>query len=237
MSKSPTSPPPTISFRQTCLRALVYLLGIGGIMQGVLWEAGLSPDIRFSELGFTEITQSILLLSCCLLLLYTRQVLGALPRVTLLMLGLLGSALIREQDAFLDIYVFDGAWQTLVTLLVLPILYQTIRHRHAFLKEFESISDSFAFGVFASGFLCTFAFSRLFGRGAMWETLLGNNYDRIFKDAAEEVVELFGYVLLLYAVIELCLWARRRFSASSKQTPAPQSQSDLVQQQQQQKKQ
>lgn len=207
---SPPSSPCSISFGSTCLRATLYILIIGAVMQGVLWEAGLPDRFRFSEIGFTESMQSLCLLINCLLLIHARQVLKGLPHVTLLMLGLFGAALIREQDFFLDAYVFDGAWQTLVTLLVLPILYWIIRHRHEFVREFEGFSESFAFGLFASGFLCVFVFSRLYGRGEMWEALLVERYVRVFKDAAEEVTELFGYLLLTYAMVELVLWIRRR---------------------------
>ena len=210
MLNTPPSITPAISFRATCARALLYLLIIGAMMQGVLWETGLPEKIRFSEIGFTESMQTLWLLISCLLLIYARQVLGGLPRVTLLMFGLLGAAMIREQDAFLDAYVFDGAWQTLVTLLLLPILYSVLRQRHAFVREFEDFVESFAFGLFAAGFLCTFAFSRLYGRSEMWESLLAERYVRVFKDAAEEVTELFGYTLLMFAMVELVLWIRRR---------------------------
>ncbi|MBY5929687.1 hypothetical protein LCL99_13070 [Halomonas denitrificans] len=210
MLDTPPSAAPTISFRATCARALLYLLVIGAMMQGVLWETGLPEQIRFSETGFTESMQTLWLTISCLLLVYARQVLGGLPRVTLLMFGLLAAALIREQDAFLDAYVFDGAWQTLVTLLLLPILYIVLRERHAFVREFEGYVESFSFGLFAAGFLGTFAFSRLYGRSEMWESLLAERYIRVFKDAAEEVTELFGYTLLLFAMIELVLWIRRR---------------------------
>lgn len=212
MPAPPSAPPSSnsISFGATCLRAVLYILITGATMQGVLWEAGQPKAFRFSEIGFTESTQSLCLLISCLLLIHARQVLKGLPHVTLLMFGLTGAALIREQDFFLDIHVFDGAWQTLVTLLVLPISYWIIRHRHDFIREFERFSESFAFGLFASGFLCIFVFSRLYGRGELWETLLAHRYVRVVKDAAEEVTELFGYLLLTYAMIELVLWIRRR---------------------------
>lgn len=210
MLNTPSQPPPAISFRATCVRALIYLLTIGAIMQGVLLETTAPAAFRFTEIGFTESMQSLLLALSCGLLIYARHGLGGLPHVTLLMIGLLGAALIREQDAFLDAYVFDGAWQTLVTLLLLPILYAVIRRRQAFVREFEGFVESFSFGLFAAGFLGTFAFSRLYGRGEMWEALLAESYVRVFKDAAEEVTELFGYTLLFFAMVELVLWVRRR---------------------------
>ena len=129
--------------------------------------------------------------------------------VALLMFGLLFASLIREQDVHLDTHVFDGAWQLLVSLTLLPILAAVIRRRRRFVAELAAYANSFSFGLFAAGFLTTYVFSRLYGRTEKWQALLQENYVRAFKDAAEEVVELFGYALLLIAVIELALLARR----------------------------
>ncbi|SDL27859.1 hypothetical protein SAMN05661010_01309 [Modicisalibacter muralis] len=63
--------------------------------------------------------------------------------------------------------------------------------------------------MFAAGFLDTYIFSRPYGRSEFWEAILAESYVRVFKDVAEEVTALFGYTLLLFAVIELLLLARR----------------------------
>lgn len=204
-------PPPAwpISFRATCLRATLYILLVAGLAQGVFYEALYFPDSRFSELSFTELTQTTLLALAAALLLYSRLVIRTLPNISLLMFGFLLASLIREQDALLDAYVFDGAWQLMVSLTVLPILFVTIRHRQHFVDEFAAYANSFSFGLFAAGFLTTYVFSRLYGRGDFWEAILQENYLRDFKSGAEEVVELFGYALLLIAVIEFVLLARR----------------------------
>ncbi|MFO7647646.1 hypothetical protein [Halomonas sp. 3H] len=211
----PHGHPWPISFRATCIRATLYILFIAALAQGVYVEALHFPEVRFSESGFTELTQSLLLLTASLLLLYTRQVLKVLPTVTLLMFAFTFSSFIREQDAHLDTYVFDGAWQLLVALIILPILFRVIRERQRFVEEFASYANSLSFGLFAAGFLTTYVFSRLYGRSAFWEAILQEHYLRTFKDAAEEVVELLGYALILIAVIELTLLARRWARARS----------------------
>ncbi|MBF7054052.1 hypothetical protein IOC61_12110 [Halomonas sp. KAO] len=204
-------PPPSwpISFRATCLRATLYILLVAGIAQGVFYESLYLPDARFSERGFTELAQSALLAAAAGLLLYSHLVIRTLPYISLLMFGFLFASLIREQDALLDTYLFDGAWQLLVGLTVLPILFVVIRKRQRFLAEFAAYANSFSFGLFAAGFLTTYVFSRLYGRGDFWQAILQESYVRDFKSAAEEVVELFGYAVLLIAVIELVLLARR----------------------------
>lgn len=205
----PSTPPDRIRFPLLCLRGLAYLLLIGALMQGVLLEASRPDGAGFSEAGFTELTQSLLLLVATALALAARLLGRDLRHVSLLLVGLLGASLIREQDAWLDANVFDGAWQALVTLLVLPVLYVVIRGRRAFAAELERFAMSFSGGLFAAGFLATYAFSRLYGRGEMWQALLGEAYLRTVKDAAEEITELFGYTLLVIAMLELVLMVRR----------------------------
>lgn len=204
----PEAPTP-LGFRAICLRALAYILLVGALLQGVYYEALYLPERHFSELGFTEVAQTLLLALASALALHARLGLNALPNVSLLLFAFLFSSLLREQDAHLDALVADGVWQVLVTLVVLPCLTLVIRRRQAFLAEFERYANSFSFGLFAAGFLTTYVFSRLYGRSELWIALLGDGYTRAFKDAAEEVTELLGYSLLLMALIELVLQARR----------------------------
>ena len=117
--------------------------------------------MRNTELGFTELTQTFILISCCTLLLYVRHVLKVWPTVTLL-LAFLAASLVREQDYFLDEYVARHTWKILVTMIILPSLAWVVYQRQRFLRSF-AISNSFAFGLFAGGVLVTYVFSRLYG--------------------------------------------------------------------------
>ena len=207
MSDSPRAWP--LGFRTTLIKAILYVLGIGAIAQGAFLEALYLPEVRFSELGFTELTQTLTLALSCALLLYVRHVLKVWPTVTLLLLAFLGASLVREQDAFLDNFVADGSWQIIVTIIVVPSLIWVVMHRRRFLDEFVHYSNSFSFGLFTAGVLTTYIFSRLYGRQDFWRAVLQDNFVREFKDVAEEVVELLGYSLMLIAMIELMLLARR----------------------------
>ncbi|MEC7296141.1 MAG: hypothetical protein VXV78_08050, partial [Pseudomonadota bacterium] len=126
------------------------------------------------------------------------------------------ASLVREQDYFLDEYVARHTWKILVTMIILPSLAWVVYQRQRFLEEFRHFSNSFAFGLFAGGVLVTYVFSRLYGRQVFWRAVLEEQYVRVFKDAAEEVVELLGYSLILFAMIELLLLARRLHLARQK---------------------
>lgn len=214
-----TTYPDRIGFRAICARALVYILLVGAMMQSIFFEATLDTTGGFTEYGFTEVAQSMLLLVALALALALAIVARMIDRelvteVSLLLTGLLGASLIREQDTWLDNNVFDGAWQILVSLLVLPILFIVIRERRAFAVQLERLTNTFVFGMFAAGFLTVYVFSRLFGRSEMWKAILGEHYLRTFKDAVEETTELFGYTLLMIAMFELVLLIRRWHRAS-----------------------
>ncbi|QNI04823.1 hypothetical protein HXW73_13340 [Halomonas sp. SH5A2] len=205
------SPPPSwpIGFRAVFLRAVLYVLFIGAIAQGAYLEALYLPSARFSEWGFTEFSQTLVLAICCAMLIYIRQVLNVWPTVTLLLLAYLAASLVREQDHFLDNFVADDTWKVLVALIILPTLGWVIKQRRRFLGEFAHYSNTFAFGLFTAGVLTTYIFSRLYGRQAFWQAILEDSYSGTFKSAAEELVELLGYSLILIATLELLLLARR----------------------------
>lgn len=210
MSSPPAWP---IGFQTILVRAVLYVLFIGAIAQGAYLEALYLPSVRFSEWGFTEFTQTLVLTTCCAMLIYIRQVLKVWPTVTLLLLAFVAASLVREQDHFLDNYVAHNTWKVLVALIILPTLFWVIKQRQRFLEEFAHYSNTFAFGLFTAGVLTTYIFSRLYGRQEFWQAVLEESYSGTFKSVAEEVVELLGYSLILIATLELLLMARRIYLA------------------------
>ncbi|WAM51270.1 hypothetical protein [Vreelandella venusta] len=211
MSSSPPQWP--LSFGYTLLRATLYMFFIAGIAQGGYFEALYLPDVRYTELGFTEFAQTLVLASCCGLLIYVRQALKVWPTVTLLLLAFVAASLVREQDYFFDYYVAENTWKVLVALIVIPSLTWVVVQRGRFIEEFSHYSNTFAFGLFTAGVLVTYIFSRLYGRQDFWRAVMQDTYIREFKDVAEEAIELLGYSLILFAMIELLLIARRIYKA------------------------
>ncbi|WGI24521.1 hypothetical protein QEN58_14445 [Halomonas alkaliantarctica] len=214
------SPPPAwpIGFQTILVRAVLYVLFIGAIAQGAYLEALYLPSVRFTELGFTEFTQTLVLATCCAMLIYIRQVLKVWPTVTLLLLAFVAASLVREQDHSLDNYVAENTWKVLVALIIFPSLFWVVKQRQRFIEEFAHYSNTFAFGLFTAGVLTTYIFSRLYGRQEFWLAVLEDNFTREFKDAAEEVIELLGYSLILIATLELLLLARRIYKAKQLST-------------------
>lgn len=195
-------------FLAICLRAAIYILIIAGFMHGVLLEAQWT-GAGFHEVGFTEFTQSIALIIGSIFALLASRRSSPYRHVALLALALLLACLIREQDNYLKDHVFHGAWELLLILCVAPLLYIVIRNGRQFLVQMRNYACSFSFGLFAAGFLTVFFYAQLLGRTIFWKALMGDDYVRAVKRAAEESTELFGYALLAFAMAELWLLVRR----------------------------
>lgn len=189
-------------------RFLLYniaLLDVAGIM---IMDAN-SGTGRFGETSWVELTQLVMLAAASCLCLLLRWRSDAYSVAALLLAGFLGASFIRECDAFLDTYVFDGCWQVMVFSLTGYVLWRTWKERLRFIIEMKTYLHSLSCGLFMSGFLTTYVFSRLVGRKVFWQALMGESYLRSIKDAAEECTELLGYTFLLFSVIELAIMAAR----------------------------
>ncbi|MCB5160866.1 hypothetical protein [Marinomonas algarum] len=117
---------------------------------------------------------------------------------------------VREFDAFLDFYLFDGAWQLFVVVILTFItvfVWGRISKIYGSIKHY-SLQPSF--GMFIAGFVTVVVFSRLMGRGSFWQSLMGQEYVRVVKNVVEEGIETFGYALIFMAALELVLACCRR---------------------------
>lgn len=168
-------------------------------------------DILFTEYSFSQLGQSLALLAGILaagLLLYR----SVLPQLGFLVAALLTCALVRESDSFLD-YVVDGLWQAIVAAILIAVAIQLRSQRKAIQDQVALLGNHFSFGLMLAGFSIVMGFSRVFGRGDMWQAIMGENYNKTIKYFAEESVELMGYVILIIGVIEFSIAASRRFRA------------------------
>lgn len=116
--------------------------------------------------------------------------------------------LIRERDATLDA-VFDGLWQLLAFPVAGIAVFILVKNWKKAMDEFKLLYNDYSFGVLLIGVLILHVFSRLFGKGKNWEALMGEDYERVVKDAAEESIELLAYGIILIGTFEIVLLSRR----------------------------
>lgn len=163
------------------------------------------PDL-FNEESWIENAQVFILALSTLFLIFSGKNNSDDSAVATLMAGMTTIAMIRECDAVLDIDFFDGAWQTGAVLTALFTLALVYRKKDRLISGIMSFLRRPSFGYFVCGFITVFIYSRLFGRGALWFDIMGQDrFVRAVKNAAEEGTELFGYSILFIACVEFFL--------------------------------
>jgi len=184
-------------------RCLFYAVTLAMATQLIVCETvpGHADDL-YNEWSLTEwYGFGFVFLSLCVVLRVGALVRARKP-LAMVFVGVLLIALIREADMFLDVYVFNGAWQVLVAATACATIGLVWHRRYALGAAVQDFINQPAFGIMLSGFLVVFVFSRLFGRGTFWMALMGEHSLRSVKNVAEEGTELVGYFLILISTME-----------------------------------
>ena len=119
--------------------------------------------------------------------------------------------LVREFDLFLDM-VFDGLWQIIAFSMLGLAVFLFVKNRQSIIQQIGTLKNDISTGLFLIGLTLLHVFSRLWGKSDNWKTLLEDNYRRVFKDLAEEGIELVSYSILLIATIQLFLTLKSSIS-------------------------
>ncbi|MFC6103274.1 hypothetical protein [Olivibacter domesticus] len=201
------------SFLFSAFRIILYALAAVLLAEFIRWDGSLSSiDNKFSEDSLTEMLQTAFLFISSFILLRMYSTSTTYKYTAILLFGLTGASLIREQDIYFEKYIGQGSWQIPAYAILIFTLYQVIRNRSIFLAEMKSYMSSLSFGIFSTGLITTYIFSRLFGRKVFWYVVMENHYIRAVKNAAEECLELYGYLLILISIIELLILSKQKTS-------------------------
>lgn len=96
----------------------------------------------------------------------------------------------RELDALLEQNIGTLAWQLLVSLILIAMIYHARKNWTQLIRTFGAIVETYAFGLIVAGFITTFVFSRLVVNESLWTAIMGEVYQRNVKNALEEGIEL-----------------------------------------------
>ncbi len=194
------------------LRYLIYFLVVGAVLAGFLRAIqvfGISDVI--GEKGPLELVQVVLLAATSFGLLLAAHWMVANRRksavIFRLLVILVWILIARELDSFFNV-VFEGAWKIALALMFFVAAVYTIRHRRGMLAQIPRLLPSRSFGLLLAAFLWVIVASPLMGQQVVWESALGEAYERRIARIIEELGELVGYVVLLLASIEACFEAR-----------------------------
>ncbi|QDW25858.1 hypothetical protein FFJ24_013915 [Pedobacter sp. KBS0701] len=208
---SPTNSSSPSGLKTAIIRFLIYGSIMALLSEFLKWnvqhEAGSN---KFNEESVVEYVQSLLLLLSALTYLYISFKHKSSFPLAFALFSFTMASLIREQDAFLDEHVYDGAWQTGAFGLLLLATIIVYRNKRLFFANLNDFVNKFSFGILLSGILTTYIFARLYGRKVFWMAVMENQYTRDVKNVSEESLELFGYTLILIATVEFYLLTKAK---------------------------
>lgn len=207
-------------------RYLIYAALIYSTAEFMKWNAGMDhSEAKFSEYSYVEFAQSFLLLLSGLISFKFYISSHVYKNIFLLLSGLSAITLIREQDIYFEEFIGKGIWPIPVFVIICIIGYMEFKARKQIWHELALYIKTKSYAFFSFGTLTIFVFSRLFGRTKFWEAVMEDKYFRSVKNAAEECVELYGYLFLFFSVIELVIEnAKKNVAFSRTFTAAPKNQ-------------
>jgi hypothetical protein len=205
--------------QKVLLRYLAYALGVSvGTILIMFLGSRLPGGLQFgrevsgmvtSELSPVELLQNLLLIFCAGTFgwIAVRDRLRRPMAVGFSMLFII--FLIRELDFFLDVYLLDNLWQVLCAVLLSVVVVYGVRNHYRYAQGWRRSWPSAGLALIIGGMILLVPFAQLIGHGAMWQIILGDDYVRVVKVAAEELVELGAYAIITIGTIEfLYTWSR-----------------------------
>lgn len=149
------------------------------------------------EKSFTELFQSLLLLSCALSF-YKLTQKNYLSSASVLVCGFFCVLLIRELDAYFD-QIRHGFWiYPALTVTAISIVL-ALRNGNV-VRQMAALLEDNNMQVMISFVILLFVFSRLYGMSEFWKSVMSDYYIRDVKNISEETIELLCYSFIaLYA--------------------------------------
>ena len=185
------------------IRSAAYFLMAVFLGELIRLELGSDESVRrFTEYGYVQWVQSVILIACSVLLFLKARVSVFYRHLYVCMAFFFLALLVRENDQPLELFLPHGSWKYIVVFPVAALAMYFAKHRRLVLEQLVVYSRTLSFGVMLSGFM-VLVFSRLFGRKRFWQELMGDEYFRMVKNVAEEGVEVLALGLILIAVVEL----------------------------------
>ena len=176
------------------LKCLLPILVVGVIY----FDIKTFGDIR--EHSFVELGQSIFLFATSVIFMYLASKKKA--NGLWLVAGFFVCMLIREQDAYFD-DIFHGSWAYFALASVVFFVWKAwSQGKDNVLKTMAEYMQSPPFTTMSFGIMVVLVFSRVFGMGKLWKLIMGDKFNHLVKNVAEEGTELFGYSIIFLAAVE-----------------------------------
>ena len=183
------------------IRVAFYMMVMFGVAQIIYFDVAHPAGNSFvTENSFTEIGQEAILFLVFAIYLFLGFKWKAIQPVSNIISLFFLISFIREFNNYFEHWIYPVAVIMIITVLLIIRDWK---------KIWKGVPEFFSLPVsnwLISGFLITYVFSRLFGRGKLWRILYNDETYRYAKNVAEEGIELLGYSLILISAVELLIY-------------------------------
>lgn len=188
------------------LRFVIYPLLTIAVREIMLNDAqGMQLEKEFSVYFWTEILQGLVLVASSAI--YLTISISRMPNkhIGLVFFAICAISLLREQYLYFVDNLGQTTWIYPILLILLPTAYQLGWNFRQFYRELKGYIRTLSFGIYFSGLLTVYIFSKMFGRKAFWYGVMEEQYFGIVKNTAQDCMELYGYILMMFAAIEMLI--------------------------------
>ena len=191
-------------------RYAAYAVAAGLIVELVVLasQAGWFQSVG-SEHGPVEYAQQLLCVTAALLFAGAAARHGDLADVLTVAALCAALGVVRELDACLDHLLYKGAYKVPAALLGAIALRRVWQAGERLPSQLARFAAQPSFAIAAVGALVVLVYAQIVGQKAVWMTVMGADYIRPVKDAAEELEELLGYLLICVGALDAYLTARK----------------------------
>lgn len=187
-----------LTIAEAILLLLALSAGVSALFLVFWWDS--STRHPFAEASPTELLQTCALTASSALFFLQAFRQDGLRRALVLVGGLLGCMLIREQDHFLDA-ISHGCWKWPALALAGGCIGYALSDLRSSVESLARLTRWRWFPVLLTGLVIVLVYSRLFGMGFLWRELIPDGSWRLAKTAMEESGELLGYMLITFTSI------------------------------------
>ncbi|OLQ85503.1 hypothetical protein BIY21_04500 [Vibrio ponticus] len=177
------------------------------VLISVLVNVSLRLDVQFfetnlSETSLTELLQILLLVMIVSVFINLSKKVGQLYHASVLIAGFFSALAIRELDHWFD-KISHGFWLYPALLVSGVAIYIASKGRKETLEELAEIIDCLYGKLLIISVMLLLVFSRLYGMGSFWRSVMGADFSRDVKNISEEGIELLCYFLICFSAIKI----------------------------------
>ncbi|MEM9689478.1 MAG: hypothetical protein AAF917_08370 [Pseudomonadota bacterium] len=167
-----------------------------------------TDSLGTSEFSPIEIMQPVILAVSACLMAWVAYFCPSQRPLAFTFGGIAVGVFLREMDYVLDRLLIEKLYQVVIAVIAALLIAYLYRHWKRFQIAVARSWPSPGLTLLFCGSVFLFSLVHLIGHEPLWQAIMGDRYVRAVKIAAEEFLELIGYLFWLVGTIEYVYQAK-----------------------------